>query len=127
VASVNTGDDRRDEHLRSADFFEADAYPHITFRSQEVREVAPGRLVARGPLTIKGVARDVELAISRLGVQEIPAEMREMLGGVTRVASFEAETSIDRRDYGVGVGNWAATMVVGGDVEIQIAVEANQK
>lgn len=127
VASVNTGDERRDEHLRSEDFFEADAHPHITFRSTSVREVAPGRLIATGPITIKGVTREIELTVNRLGVQDIPAEMREMLGGVTRVASFEGETTIDRRNFGVGVGNWAATMVVGGDVEIHIAVEANQK
>ncbi|MDT8341455.1 MAG: YceI family protein [Longimicrobiales bacterium] len=127
VASVDTDNQRRDEHLRSGDFFEADAHPYMTFRSTSVREVAPGELVARGDLTIKGVTQEVELPITLLGVQEIPAEMQGMLGGVTRVASFQAETTVDRRDFGVGVGNWAATMVVGGDVKISIAVEANQK
>ena len=53
--------------------------------------------------------------------------MQDMLGGVTKVASFAAETQIDRNDYGVGVGSWAATLVVGGEVDISIAVEANQK
>ena len=49
------------------------------------------------------------------------------MGGVTQVASFQAETELDRRDYDVGRGNWAMTAVVGADVEIGIVVEANQK
>ena len=49
-----------------------------------------------------------------------------MLGGVTEVVSFAGGTTIDRGDYGVGTGSWAATLVVGGDVDIAIAVEANR-
>lgn len=126
VASVNTGNARRDEHLRSEDFFEADRYPHITFRSTSVRRVNDTELVATGPLTIKGVSQVVDLPITLLGQQEIPGEMQEMLGGVKRVAGFSAETRIRRQDFGVGVGSWAATVVVGGNVDIRIAVEANQ-
>ena len=127
VGSIDTGNADRDAHLRSGDFFEAEAHPYMTFRSTSVRETAPGRLVATGPLTIKGVTREVELPINVLGIQDLPPEMQQMLGGVTRVASFQTQTTIDRRDFGVGVGNWAATLVVGGDVKISIAVEANQK
>jgi polyisoprenoid-binding protein YceI len=126
IASINTGNERRDNHLRSGDFFEAEQYPWMTFRSTSVREVAPGELVATGPLTIKGVTQEIELPITVLGKQVIPAEMQEMLGGVTQVASFSAETAINRKDFGVGVGDWAATLVVGGEVKIAIAVEANQ-
>jgi polyisoprenoid-binding protein YceI len=126
VASVNTGNADRDEHLRSEDFFEAGAHPHITFRSTSVREVGPGELVATGPLTIKGVSKTIDLPIRVLGIQEIDEEMRPMLGGIARVAGFAAETRIRRQDFGVGVGNWAATLVVGGNVDIEIAVEANQ-
>jgi len=126
VASVNTGDAERDEHLRSRDFFEAGTHPVITFRSTSVSAAGEGRLLARGPLTIKGVTREIELPITVLGTQEIPEEMQGMLGGVKRVAGFQASHRIRRQDFGVGVGNWAATLVVGGDVEISIAVEANQ-
>jgi polyisoprenoid-binding protein YceI len=125
VASVNTNNDRRDEHLKSADFFEADANPYITFESTSVREVSAGNLVATGDLTIKGITREVELPITLLGVQEIPTEMQEMLGGAKKVASFGAELTIDRGDFEVGTGNWAATLVVGGDVTIDLAVEAH--
>jgi polyisoprenoid-binding protein YceI len=127
VASINTGNDRRDNHLRSGDWFEAEKYPYITFTSKSVAQTGPNTLSARGDLTIKDVTREVELEIDVLGLKDIPEQMQEMLGGVTRVASFTAETKLDRRDYGVGVGNWAETVVVGSDVEIAIAVEANRK
>ncbi|TVR57596.1 MAG: polyisoprenoid-binding protein [Gemmatimonadales bacterium] len=126
TASVNTRDQRRDDHLRSEDFFEASAHPTITFTSSSVRQDGPDRLIATGPLTIKGVTREVELPITILGVRGIPEEMREMLGGITEVAGFQAGLKLDRRDFGVGVGNWAATAVVGAEVDIVIAVEANR-
>ena len=125
VASVNTNNDRRDEHLMSADFFEAEAHPTITFESTSVRDAGNGDLVATGDLTIKGITREVELPITLLGIQEIPSEMQEMLGGSKKVASFGAELAIDRGDFGVGTGSWAATLVVGGEVKIDLAVEAH--
>lgn len=126
VGSVATANERRDTHLLSEDFFEAETYPYITFESTEVEQVAEDRLLVRGPLRIRGQVRDVELPVTILGVKDIPAEMQEMLGGVTQVASFETELTIDRRDFGVGVGSWAATAVVGSDVDIRITVEANR-
>jgi polyisoprenoid-binding protein YceI len=127
VASIDTRNVDRDQHLMSADFFEAQAHPQITFRSTSVRASGENRLIARGPLTIKGVTREIELPITVLGVQEIPSEMQQMLGGVVRVAGFEAGTEIRRQDFGVGVGSWAAAAVVGSEVTISIAIEANQK
>lgn len=126
VNSVNTGNEDRNTHLLSGDFFEADQYGYITFQSESVRANGENQLMARGPLTIKGVTHQVELPITILGVKDIPAEMREMLGGVVEIASFRTELEIDRGDYGVGVGSWAAAMVVGHDVSISIAVEANR-
>ena len=126
VASISTGNADRDKHLLSEDFFEADKHPYITFRSTSVRQNGPDGLIAEGALTIKGVTQEIELPLTLLGQQEIPAEMQPMLGGVKRVIGFEANTRIRRQDYGVGVGSWAATLVVGGNVDIRIAVEANQ-
>ncbi|MEQ9570275.1 MAG: YceI family protein [Longimicrobiales bacterium] len=125
VASVNTNNEDRDAHLMSADFFEAEAHPTITFQSTSVRAEGADRLVATGDLTIKGITREVEMPITLLGIQDIPADMREMLGGAERIASFEAGLSIDRGDFDVGTGSWAATLVVGGQVDIDIAVEAH--
>jgi len=127
VAGVNTGNERRDNHLRSADFFAAEEHPYITFRSTSVTQSSDGWLIARGPLTIRGTTREIELPIELLGVQEIPGDLREMLGGAERIASFRAATKIDRGEFGVGTGSWAATLVVGGEVEIEILVEAHYK
>ena len=126
VSSINTGNEKRDGHLMSADFFEAEKYPHITFKSNSV-QAKGDQLVAQGLLTIKGESREVDLPITLLGKQELPEQMQQMMGGTKEVASFEASTTIDRNDYGVGVGNWAATMVVGGDVNIEILLEAHRK
>lgn len=124
VGSVATGNERRDDHLRTADWFDAERWPTMTFQSTSVRRVGEDRLLATGDLTIRDVTRQVELPITVLGVQNIPEQMREMLGGAQQVASFEAELNIDRRAFGVGTGSWAQTAIVGGDVQIQIALEA---
>ena len=128
VASVDTNNERRDNHLRSGDFFDAEKHPQMTFESTSVRQVSENKLIATGNLTIKGITQEVELPINILGIKEIPeGPMREMLGGVTQVASFEAGTTIDRREFEVGVANWAQTMIVGGEVEVSINLEANRK
>ncbi len=127
VASVDTDNERRDNHLRSPDFFNAEQFPKMTFESTSVRSAGEGKLLAKGDLTIKGITREVELAIDLLGVMDLPPDMQEMLGGVKRVAGFQASTQVDRREFEVGVANWAQTMIVGGDVDISIALEANHK
>ncbi len=127
VASVETGNERRNNHLMSGDFFEAETFPYITFVSERVEEVSPTLLHVTGPLKIKGQMHNVTLPVTILGVMDVAPEMREMLGGVTKIASFQTSLTLDRRDFGVGVGSWAATAVVGSDVTIDIAVEANRK
>ena len=126
VASINTGNEKRDNHLRSADWFEAEKHPTMTFESTSVRQVNESQLIATGPLTIKGTSHEVELAITLLGKQMIPEPMQPMIGA-REVASFRASTSIDRADFGVGVGNWAETLVVGAKVDIEIVLEAHNK
>ena len=124
VASIDTGNEKRDNHLRTADWFEADQYPQITFKSTSVRQVGDNQLVASGPLTIKGQSHQIELPITLLGQRMIPEKMQPMIGA-KEVASFQAATSIDRANFGVGVDDWAGTMVVGGEVEIEILLEAH--
>ena len=99
----------------------------MTFKSTSVRQVGEDRLIASGPLSIKGISRQIDLPVTLLGNQMIPEPMRKMLGGTTEVASFQAKTRIDRGDFEVGTGSWAATMVVGGAVDIEILVEAHKK
>lgn len=125
VASINTRNERRDNHLRSPDFFEAETYPHITFESQRARKVSDTELVVTGALTIKDKTHIIDLPVTVLGIMDLPAQMQRP-NGPTTVAGFEAKLTLDRRNFGVGVGNWAATAVVGSDVEITIAIEANR-
>lgn len=127
VASIDTGNERRDGHLRSGDWFETDKHPDMTFESTSVAKISDSEFVAHGSLTIKGESHEIELPITLLGVKEIPEEMQAMFGGTKVVSSFRASTAIDRGDYGVGVGNWAATLVVGGEVSIEILLEAHRK
>ena len=127
VASVNTGNTERDEHLRTADFFGADDHPEMTFKSTSVRQVGSGQLIATGPLTIKGISRQIELPITVLGTKVIPEPMQPMLGGAKQVASFHASTTVDRGDFEVGTGSWAATLVVGSDVDIDILLEVHNR
>ena len=127
VASVSTGVEKRDNHLRSADWFETDKYPYMTFKSTSVKRVGVNEFLAVGDLTIKDMTQQVELPITVLGIKDIPHPMQEMLDGVRRVASFEGNSEIDRRDFEVGVGTWAETVIVSHEVAIEIVVEANLK
>lgn len=127
VPSVSTGNEKRDGHIRTPDFFDAATHPTISFTSTSVRQISPERFVATGNLTIKGITKQVEMPVRLLGIQDIPEGMQAMLGGAKQVASFEAELTIDRREFQVGTGSWGETAVVGADVNITIQVEASTK
>lgn len=118
--SITTNAEDRDEHLRSADFFEVDSHPTITFKSTAVRDVSGSTFTLVGDLTIRGVTKTVELEGEYLG------EGLDPWGG-TRVA-FEAETTINRKDYGL---NWNQMLETGGvlvseKVDIILEVQAVQ-
>jgi len=119
VASIDTHEPQRDAHLRSGDFFEAEKHPKITFKSKSVTERDKDNLVVRGDLSIRGVTREVELKVERNGlVAKDPWGMRR--------AGFTAETTIDRKDFGV---SWNQTLDQGGlavadKVSIHIEIEA---
>ena len=127
VASIDTGNAKRDKHLQTPDWFDAAGHPKITFKSTGVRRTGESELVATGRFTMRGNSKEIELPIKILGTQQIPQKMQAMLGGAKEVASFDASTLIDRGDYQIGTGNWAGTMVVGGDVKIQILLEAHRR
>ncbi len=116
TASIDTNNERRDTHLRSADFFDAPTHPTITFRSTRV--VANGRdLQVHGNLTLRGVTKPVVLQGRMLDV-----------GGTAgrRRIGFEAQTEINRMDYGVSWNRGAegGGVVLGDEVTISIAIEA---
>ncbi len=117
VESVNTRNDRRDNHLRSEDFFNTSVWPNIRFVSNSIEHAGDNRFVAKGELTIRDVTHSFELPFELLGVMDHP--MREN----TKVAGIVAEAALMRTDYGVGVGDWAATAVVGDRVNIKLNLE----
>lgn len=118
VASIDTRDAGRDEHLRSADFFDVETSPTMTYRSSGVREVGKGRFVVDGDLTLKGVTKPVALTVTFDGNATDP-------WGNAR-AAFTATAEIDREDFGL---NWNQALEAGGVlvaklVEIEIEAEA---
>jgi polyisoprenoid-binding protein YceI len=114
--SVNTNNETRDNHLRSADFFESEINPRMSFRSTGVRQNGDD-FILDGQLTIKDVTRPIELEFEYAGVTPDP-------WGGTRIG-FSAKGEINRKDYNVnfeGLQNGLA--VVADKVEIVIDVEA---
>ncbi len=117
VASVNTDDAKRDEHLRSADFFDVATHPKMTFESTKVIKDGDG-YVAVGNLTLRGVTKEVRMPVEFSGPIKDP-------WGNDRIG-FSASTTINRQDFGV---KWNKTLdaggaVVGDTVRISIDGEA---
>ncbi|MGH3406684.1 MAG: YceI family protein [Streptosporangiaceae bacterium] len=104
LSSINTGQEQRDAHIRSADFFEVETFPTMTYRSTGVR-VEDGDFVVDGALTLKGVTKNVPLRLELNGFGP------DAYGG-TR-AGFTATAEINRRDFNV---NFSAPMQNGGAV-----------
>lgn len=121
ISSINTQNERRDNHLNSEDFFNTEKWPNIKFSSDEIRSTGENKYVAVGDLTIRDVTREIELPFTFLGVMDHP--MMEN----TKVAGITASKTINRTDFGVGVGDWAATMVVGDEVDINLNLELNSQ
>ncbi|AKT41019.1 YceI family protein [Chondromyces crocatus] len=117
VASINTNEEKRDEHLRSADFFDAAQYPTITFASKGFATKGDsGSLV--GDLTIHGTTREVTLS-----VEELTAEHGDPWGN--RRIGATAKTKIKRSDFGMGWNTVleAGGLMVGDEITITIEVE----
>jgi len=119
--SIDTDAPKRDEHLRSPDFFDVANNPQITFKSKKVVPLAAGRFAVAGTLTMRGVAREVTLPVEALGTTKDP------WGNVR--AGFATALTLNRKDYGI---NWNKALdeggyVLGDDVEIDIQLEAVQQ
>lgn len=120
TASIDTDNQRRDEHLRSGDFFDAPTHPTITFRSTRVEPAGGDRYRVHGNLTMRGVTRPVVLD-ARM-VQTGSSQGRRRIG-------FEATTTVNRMDYGVSWNRAAegGGAVLSDEVQIEISVAAVEK
>lgn len=121
VASIDTREAQRDAHLRSADFFEADTYPTITFKSRSLGDISRSGLTLVGDLTIHGVTREVTLDVTSEGRSKDP------WGGER--AGFSATTKIKRSDYGLVWNQLLETggLAVSDDVKITLDVQLVNK
>jgi len=117
AGSINTKIEKRDNHLRSPDFFDTEKYPTITFKSDSLQKTDEGYL-AIGKLTVKDVSQDVELVFRYLGYQVLGEEDEQWT-----VAAFEGELLINRSDF--GIGEYKIGSVVGNEVSIEFSIEAN--
>lgn len=121
VASISTNDVQRDTHLKSADFFDADKFPHISFKSKKI-EVAGGDLKITGDLAMHGISKEVIFFASK------PSNEMKDPNGYCRIGA-SAKATIKRKDYGL---LWNAALETGGvmvsdTVEITIDVQFMHK
>lgn len=118
AASVDTNVADRDTHLRSADFFAADEHPNLTFVSKRISKKGAESFDVVGDLTIRGTSKEVTLPVTFLGKAKDP-------WGQNKVG-FEAETSLNRKDFGL---NWNAALETGGllvgdEVKVTLSIQA---
>jgi len=118
VASIDTRDEKRDAHLRSPDFFDAEQFPTMTFRSTRVEPRRGDEARVTGDLTIHGVTREVTLDTTMTGRGTNP-------WGVD-VIGFEASTRISRKDFGLewNVALESGGFLVGDEIKIELDIEA---
>lgn len=121
INSINTDDAKRDKHLQSKDFFDAKTYPNMSFQSTKFEKKSDKEYLIHGKLTIKNKTKNVILPMKITGEMEHPMKKGTIILGVV------IDTTLDRTQYGVGTGDWAATMVVGDEVRIHIPMELNRK
>jgi polyisoprenoid-binding protein YceI len=117
ATSIDTSVPDRDKHLRSADFFDVEKFPEITFKSESIKATGKNKYDVTGTLTLHGVGKKVTLPVSYLGQAKDP-------WGGTR-AGFETVTTLNRKDYGI-VWNKALDnggMLLGEDVKVEINLE----
>jgi polyisoprenoid-binding protein YceI len=121
AASIDTNTPDRDQHLRSEDFFAVDRFPTITFASTAIAPKGSGQFEVTGPLTMRGVTKDVVIPITFLGTATDP-------WGNQKIA-FEGEVTLNRKDYGL---SWNAAIEAGGflvgdEVKVSLSIQAAGK
>jgi polyisoprenoid-binding protein YceI len=119
AASIDTGQEGRDKHLRSGDFFDVEKYPTITFKSSKVVPKGKDLYEVTGDLSMHGVTRTLVVPVKHTGFLNL---------GKVEKAGFEIVLPINRKDFGI-VWNRTADqggLMLGEDVEIDVLVEANR-
>jgi len=120
AASIDTGSENRDKHLRTADFFDVEKYPTITFASTKVAPKGKDLFEVTGDLTLHGVTKTMTIPVRHTGFLNL---------GKQEKAGFELTIPINRKDFGIAWNRTADTggIMLGDDVEINVQVEANRE
>ena len=113
TASINTGFKKRDDHLRSPDFFNAVEFPEITYKSTKVTFKGKSKATIMGNLTIKGVTKPVTLNVTHIKCGAHPFNKKQVCG-------FDANSSIKRSDFGIKYG----LPGIGDEIKLSFEVEA---
>ncbi|MDX1388342.1 MAG: YceI family protein [Acidobacteriota bacterium] len=118
TASIDTANERRDTHLRSADFFDVEKFPEITFKSTKITKAKGDTYDVKGEFTMHGITKEIVVPVEVMGFAS-----HERFG---ERAGFTAMLSLDRNDYGIGwnMPMGADSVVLGEDVYIEINIEA---
>lgn len=120
AASIDTQNEKRDAHLRTPDFFAAEQFPEITFKSTAVKATGKDSFDVTGDLTMRGVTRQVTLPVKFLGAMKDPWGNEK--------AGFELGTTVNRKDYGI---NWNKALDQGGfmlsdEVKVSVNLEVGK-
>jgi len=114
--SVDTGNEKRDQHLKSPDFLAAKQFPTITFKGSEVKALADGSLEVAGKLTLHGVTKDVKVKVDRVG-------SGKGMRGDSKLTGFETKFTIKRSEFDMK----GMIPAVGDEVELTVSVECETK
>jgi polyisoprenoid-binding protein YceI len=111
TASIDTGIERRDNHLRTADFFDAEKYPEITFQSTRVEKKGK-QLVVYGNLTMRGITKEVAIPFTVTGKESTPDKKT--------VVGFAGHLKLNRQDYGIAFTRKDNPKFIGDEIEIEL-------
>ena len=112
ATSIDTGIDRRDNHLRSADFFDVEKFPEIKFESNKI-EKRGKQFIAYGPLTMHGVSKEIALPFSITGTSKDATGKKMNIG-------YSAHVTLNRRDFGINWTHQTVPNFVGDNIDVEI-------
>jgi polyisoprenoid-binding protein YceI len=125
ATSIDTDNEYRDKDLRSANFFDVEKFPEITFKSTKVAPAGKDRYSVTGLLTLHGVSKEIVLPVTYLG--SMPTKDRE--GRDTAKGGFATSVTLNRKDFGITWNRAVDTggFMLGDDVTIDVNIEANKQ
>ena len=112
ATSINTGIEGRDRHLRTADFFDVEKFPEITFKSEHIEKKGK-QFIAHGPLTMHGVTKEIALPFTVTGTYKNPTNNKISVG-------YSAKMVLNRRDYGVNYAHQDNPTFIGDNITVEI-------